>query len=32
MGHGTEAESNEVYAKMQEKLTELGFENYYVER
>ena len=30
MGHGTEAESNEVYAKMQEKLTELGFENYYV--
>lgn len=30
MGHGTEAESNEVYAKMQEVLTEKGFENYYV--
>ena len=30
MGHGTEADSNEVYAKMQEKLTEAGYENYYV--
>lgn len=30
MGHGTEAESNQVYAKMQEMLTEAGYENYYV--
>ncbi len=30
MGHGTEAESNEVYAKMQDKLTEAGYENYYI--
>ncbi len=30
MGHGTEADSNEVYAKMQEKLTAAGFDNYYV--
>lgn len=30
MGHGTSADSNEVYAKMQEKLTEAGFANYYV--
>lgn len=30
MGHGTEAESNQVYSKMQEILTENGFENYYV--
>ena len=30
MGHGTEAESNQVYAKMQEMLTEAGHENYYV--
>ncbi|MBP3475843.1 MAG: sirohydrochlorin cobaltochelatase [Lachnospiraceae bacterium] len=30
MGHGTEAESNQVYGKMQELLTESGFENYYV--
>ncbi len=30
MGHGTEAESNAVYAKMQEMLTADGFENYYV--
>ncbi len=30
MGHGTEAESNEVYAKMQEVLTEKGFANYYI--
>lgn len=30
MGHGTEAESNQIYAKMQEKLAEAGFENYYV--
>lgn len=30
MGHGTEAESNEVYAKLQEKLTAAGYENYYI--
>ena len=30
MGHGTEAESNQVYAKMQDMLTEEGFEHYYV--
>ncbi len=30
MGHGTEAESNQVYAKMQEMLTDAGYANYYV--
>ena len=30
MGHGTEADSNGVYAKMQELITSLGYENYYV--
>lgn len=30
MGHGTEADSNSVYAKMQDKLTEAGHENYYI--
>ena len=30
MGHGTEAESNQVYAKMQDILTDGGYENYYV--
>ncbi|MBO7372707.1 MAG: sirohydrochlorin cobaltochelatase [Oscillospiraceae bacterium] len=30
MGHGTEAESNGVYAKMQTVLTEMGMDNYYV--
>ncbi|MBR1863956.1 MAG: sirohydrochlorin cobaltochelatase [Ruminococcus sp.] len=30
MGHGTEAESNEVYAKMQDLLTEDGYDNYFV--
>lgn len=30
MGHGTEAESNEVYAKMQQVLTDNGYENYFV--
>lgn len=30
MGHGTEADSNEVYAKLQEKLTADGFEHYYI--
>ena len=30
MGHGTEAESNSVYAKMQTILTEAGCEHYYI--
>lgn len=30
MGHGTEAESNSVYAKLQDKLVEAGYENYYI--
>ncbi len=30
MGHGTEAESNGVYARMQQVLTEKGFEHYYI--
>ena len=30
MGHGTEAESNSVYAHMQEVLAADGFENYYI--
>ena len=30
MGHGTEAESNQVYTKMQTLLTEGGYDNYYV--
>ena len=30
MGHGTEADSNAVYAKMQTTLTEAGYANYYV--
>ncbi len=30
MGHGTEAEANQVYSTMQEKLTEAGFGNYYI--
>ncbi|MDO5784179.1 MAG: sirohydrochlorin cobaltochelatase [Eubacteriales bacterium] len=30
MGHGTEAESNEVYQKMQDLLTADGYDNYYV--
>ena len=30
MGHGTEAESNEVYARMQEILTAAGYENCFV--
>ena len=30
MGHGTEADSNAVYQKMQDLLTEDGFANYYV--
>ena len=30
MGHGTEADSNKVYAKMQEVLFAKGFTNYYV--
>ena len=30
MGHGTEAESNKVYAKMQQMLIDEGYANYYV--
>lgn len=30
MGHGTEADSNSVYQRMQDKLTEAGFANYFV--
>ena len=30
MGHGTEADSNAVYAKMQDMLADEGYENYYV--
>ncbi len=30
MGHGTEADSNGVYAKLQEKLKSAGYENYYI--
>lgn len=30
MGHGTEAESNQIYAAMQDKLTAAGYTNYYV--
>ena len=30
MGHGTEADSNAVYTKMQQVLTDKGFANYYV--
>lgn len=30
MGHGTEADSNSVYTKMQDMLTEAGYANYYV--
>ena len=30
MGHGTEAESNQVYAVLQNKLKEAGYTNYYV--
>jgi len=30
MGHGTEAESNQVYGKMQETLAATGYENYYI--
>lgn len=30
MGHGTEAEANEVYPKLQEKLTDAGYSNYFV--
>ena len=30
MGHGTEAESNGVYAKMQGVLTDAGYENYFI--
>ena len=30
MGHGTEADSNGVYARMQQLLTEAGYANYYI--
>lgn len=30
MGHGTEADSNQIYATMQDKLTEAGYTNYFV--
>ena len=30
MGHGTEADSNGIYAKLQEKMTAAGYENYYI--
>lgn len=30
MGHGTEAASNQVYGRMQDLLTEAGYEHYYV--
>lgn len=30
MGHGTEADSNAVYAKMQQVLSDAGYEHYYV--
>lgn len=30
MGHGTEAASNQVYPVMQEKLSALGYENYFI--
>ena len=30
MGHGTEAESNEIYQKMQDLLTADGYENYFI--
>lgn len=30
MGHGTEADSNVIYAKLQEKVTAAGFENYFI--
>lgn len=30
MGHGTEADSNGVYARMQKLLTEAGYANYYI--
>lgn len=30
MGHGTEADSNGVYAALQEKITEAGYLNYYI--
>ena len=30
MGHGTEADSNEVYAKLQEVMTADGYENYFI--
>ena len=30
MGHGTEADSNIIYSKMQERFKSIGYENYYI--
>jgi len=30
MGHGTEADSNAIYQTLQDRITELGYENYYI--
>ena len=30
MGHGTEAESNEIYAQMQQLMKDAGYENYFI--
>ena len=30
MGHGTEADSNRVYPRMQETLKAAGYENYFI--
>ncbi len=30
MGHGTEAASNEIYGKMQQLMTDAGYENYFI--
>lgn len=30
MGHGTEADSNRIYPKLQEKISEAGFSHYYI--
>ena len=30
MGHGTEAESNEIYARMQQLMKDAGYENYFI--
>lgn len=30
MGHGTEAESNQIYSTLQEKLSDAGYDNYFI--